>query len=373
MRVESSVRRVVVWLLPLVAGACFRVPQQSASLASLQATDVTASGLQMRVYEAGRHFSSVIEAAADTISARSHDPTVRRNALRWKIAAIPLIEEASLRPDPVVATGDLWAFTRQLSDYFDRGDGRDAFGDLQPLAVAAVDTLERLANGLAVRVIGEQRNAEAQQRLRAWADRHPLRGPDLARESILSSNMEALSITETSLTGTVASLQRNLIGVSNRLGYLNEGMLKRVLWQSELTAGELVPPLLDSGRAAVQRNLSVQGKRLLASVDLERIATFADIARERVAVLDRVSSERAAVVDALHQERVAVLAALHDERVATIASMDSVTQRSIDHAGAVAGRLLLLAVVSVAALAAFIGLVVVVVARSLRGASTRGA
>jgi len=248
MRVDSSLRLAVAWLVPLVASACFKVPQQSASLAALQASDVTAAELQLRVYEAGHRFSSIIEGTADTIGARSHDPTVRRNALRWKLAAIPLIEEASLRPDPVVATGDLWGFTMQLSDYLERGDGRAAFADLQPLAVAAADTLERLADDLAIRVIGVQRNTQAREGLRAWAEHHPLRGPDLARESILSSNMKALSITETSLTGTVASLQRDLVGVSNRLGYLNEGLLKRVLWQSELTAGELVPPLLDRGR-----------------------------------------------------------------------------------------------------------------------------
>ena len=372
MRVESSVRRVAVWLLPLVASACFRVPQQSASMAALEAPDVTAAELQLWVYETGRHFSSIIESTADSIGARSRDPTVRRNALRWKIAAIPLIEEASLRPDPVVATGDLWGFALQLSDYLERGDGRDAFGDQQPLAVAAADTLERLADGLAIRIIDPQRREQSKRALQAWAERHPLHGPELARESVLSSDMKALAITETSLTGTVASLQRNLIGVSNRLGYLNEGMLKRVLWQSELTAGDLVSPLLDRGRAAMLRDLSVGWTQLIASVDSERAATFANIAVERATVLDRVSAERVAIVDAARQERVAVLAALHDERVAALASMDSVTQRSIDHAGAVAGRLLLLTVVSLGALAAFVALLVVLVARSLRGASTRG-
>ena len=71
----------------------------------------------MRIYEAGRRFSSIIEATADTIAARSPDPTIRHNALNWKIAAIPLIEEASLRPDAVVAAVDLWGFSMQLADY----------------------------------------------------------------------------------------------------------------------------------------------------------------------------------------------------------------------------------------------------------------
>jgi hypothetical protein len=37
--------------------ACFKVPQESASLASMEATEVTATELQMRVYEAGRRIN----------------------------------------------------------------------------------------------------------------------------------------------------------------------------------------------------------------------------------------------------------------------------------------------------------------------------
>src|SRR6476661_3431389 len=130
-------------LLPLMVGACLKgVPPQSASLAAIEASEVTAGELQLRVYEAGRESSYIVESAADTIAARSPDSTVRRRALRWKIAATPLIEEASLRPDPVVATVDLWAFSMQLSEYLRQGDGHGAFGTLQSIAIAASDTLQ---------------------------------------------------------------------------------------------------------------------------------------------------------------------------------------------------------------------------------------
>ena len=256
-----------------LASACaLKVPQQSASLTAIEATDVTAGELQMRIYEAGRRFSSIIEATADTIAARSPDPTIRHNALNWKIAAIPLIEEASLRPDPVVAAVDLWGFSMQLADYVERGDGRDAFGDLQPLAIAATDTLERLMRDISTRVSGAGKTAPSGQSLRTWAEQHPLRGSDLRRESILSSDLKALSMTETSLTGTIAGLQRNLIGVNNRLGYVNEGVFKRVLWQSQLATADLVPQLLQSGRTALMHDLSDQQRQLMGELDKQRLA-----------------------------------------------------------------------------------------------------
>jgi hypothetical protein len=57
--------------------ACFKVPQESASLASMEATEVTATELQMRVYEAGRRINYIIESAADTIAFHTSDPNIR--------------------------------------------------------------------------------------------------------------------------------------------------------------------------------------------------------------------------------------------------------------------------------------------------------
>jgi len=374
----------------LLASACLKVPQQSASLAAMDASEVTASELQLRIYEAGRHLSSIVETTADTIAARSANPVVRRNALQWKISATPLIEEASLRPDPVVATADLWGFTIQLSDYVTQGDGREAFGDQQQLAVAATDSLKHVMGDVAGRVVGAggTRLGTAEQRIRDWAALHPLRGGQLARESVLSSDWKALSISETSLTGTVASVQRNLIGVNNRLGYLNEGIFKRVLWQSELVAGDLGQPLLARGRGAIKDAISEgiteaiaeQAKQVLGAVDVQRVATLSSLTAERVAAFDDIATERRAVLEGISQERLATLAALQDEQVrvleaiqeerrAAFSSMDSVTQRSIDHAGRVVGRLLLWIVVATIGLAILVGFGAVWVARSVRSGS----
>ncbi len=323
----------------------------------MEASEVTAGELQLRVYEAGRESSYIVESAADTIAARSTDPAVRRRALRWKIAATPLIEEASLRSDPVVATIDLWAFSVQLSAYLRRGDGRDAFGELQPMALAASDTLQRLAGAVAGRVVGSGDTLSRVGRsIRDWADQHPLRGGELVRPSVLSSDWKALSITETSLTGTVASVQRNLLGINSRLGYLNEGMLKRVQWQAQLAAGDLIPPLLERGRAALMQNLADQGRQISLGVDAQRRAIFSALAGERSAVMDRITDERVAVVDAIRAEREAVLQAVDAERQAAVASIDSIAQLSIDHAGSVLGGLLLRAFLAFTALVAVIAL-----------------
>ncbi|MFL5546747.1 MAG: mechanosensitive ion channel family protein [Gemmatimonadales bacterium] len=349
---------VATALLPLVVSACLKVPPQSASLAAIEASEVTAGELQLRVYEAGRESSSIVESAADAIVAGSTDPAVRSRALRWKIAATPLIEEASLRSDPVVATVDLWALSMQLSEYLRQGDGHNAFGPLQVIAIAASDTLQRLAGAVAGRVVGTSGDtlARVERSIRGWADQHPIRGTELVRQSVLSSNWKTLSLSETSLSGTVASVERNLLGINIRLGYLNEGMLKRVVWQTQLAAGDLLPPLLEQARTAMLQNIVEQGRQLSLGIDAQRSAIFSGLAGERSAVMSRITAERVAVVDAIRTEREAVLQAVDAERRAAVTSIDSIAQRSIDHAGLVLGRLLLRAFLAFTALVAVIAL-----------------
>ena len=236
---------------------------------------------------------------------------------------------------------------------------------------------------ISTRVAGAGKTAPSGQSLRTWAEQHPIRGSDLRRESILSSDLKALSMTETSLTGTVAGLQRNLIGVNNRLGYLNEGVFKRVLWQSQLAAADLVPQLLQSGRTALMHDLSDQQRQLMGEAGqaaardaLDGLGRARDRARPRQrGTWGRARGhppEREAALAALRDERVAVLDGIRAERVGALASMDSIAQHSIDHAGAVVGRLLLWTVLALVVLATFVGLGAVWVARSWRAAGARG-
>jgi hypothetical protein len=192
-----------------------------------------------------------------------------------------------------------------------QGDGREAFGDQQQLAVAATDSLKQVMGDVAGRVVGTDgtRLGTAEQRIRDWAALHPLRGGQLARESVLSSDWKALSISETSLTGTVASVQRNLVGVNNRLGYLNEGIFKRVLWQSQLAAGDLGPPpspvagtpsrTIRQGHHGRHRRTGEAGAP--GEWTFRRVATLRRLTAERVAAFDDITTERKAVLEGINQ------------------------------------------------------------------------
>jgi hypothetical protein len=356
-------RRFCRTLPVLVPGAlslgCLGVPRQSATLEAVKDVEVSSALLQLRAYETGRLAGSIIERAADSIAAVSRDPGVRLRSLQWKIASVPLVQEASLHDEPLVAVVDLWALALQQADYFETGDGRSAFGPFQEIALAAarqvvLETRRTFARSVRTGEIP----AEAVDAVPAWAASHPIRGDEMHRESLLSSDWNALGIEESSLPGTVAGLNQTLVGITQRLGYVNEGLLKRVRWQGELVAGTVL-----QGRRADSLLMGLHRARELVARDLreQQLAAFAALDRQRVATLA-----------ALGDERQAAFAALRAERVATLAAVDSMTQRSIDRLDAVATPVLRWLVVGVGILAAVFAIGVLALVRALYWRSARG-
>jgi hypothetical protein len=339
--------------------------------------EVSSSLLQLRAYETGRLASSIIELAADSIAAVTRDPDTRLRSLQWKLASIPLVQEASLHDEPLVAIVDLWALALQQADYFETGDGRNAFGSSQEIAVAAarqivVETRRTFARSVRTGEIP----AEAIDAVPAWAWSHPIRGREMHRESLLSSDWNALGIEESSLPGTVASLNQTLVGTTQRLGYVNESLLKRVRWQGELVAGTVLQaPRTDSLLTGLQTTAAAIGKALRdAPADLHqaRDAVAHDLRGQQVAAFAALERQRVATLANLRDERLAAFAALRAERVATLAAVDSMAQRSIERLDAVATPMVRWLVAAVGVLVAVLTIGVIALVRALVWRSAKG-
>jgi hypothetical protein len=378
----SDTLRLFCWTLPvLVSGAlslgCLRVPQQSATLETVKDVQVSSALLQLRAYETGRLASSIIERAADSIAAVSRDPGVRLRSLQWKVASVPLVQEASLHDEPLVAVVDLWALALQQSEYFETGDGGNAFGPFQEIALAAARQVVFETRRTFVRSVrsGEV-PPEAVDAVPAWASSHPIRGDEMHRESLLSSDWNALGIEESSLPGTVASLNQTLVGITQRLGYVNEGLLKRVRWQGELMAGTvLLGPRTDSLLSSLQTTSAAIGTTLSdAPADLHRVRELVahDLREQQTAAFAALDRQRVATLAALGDERLAAFAALRAERVATLAAVDSMTQRSIERFDAVATPMLRWLVAAVGVLVTVFAIGVLALVRALYRRSAKG-
>ncbi len=332
----------------LVLGACASVPTQSASMQASPNVTVSASRLQLQVFELGRAVSALIEEAADSIEDSSTDPVVRRTALLWKVSGIPLVQEAALRIDPLVAGVDLVALTMQQLDYFTTGAGRDAFGPQQFIAVAAARESERLAIALAkASVRSGTYRPQFEANVRQWAADHPMHGPTLTRASVLNSEWEALGISTESLQATIANVDRTLVNITYRLSYLNETLAAQARWNAELALGDvLVAPQSESIYSTFTSALGSVGMfadsvPLQQVLDQERLALMADVDRQRVLAFEDVAAQVSILRAALTSEREALMAEVAEERVAIFASADTLAARSIIQSEAVLRRLVL--------------------------------
>lgn len=338
----------------LLIFGCAHVPSQTGAM-KRAGMEVSADALHVEVVELGRRFSGSIEAAADVIIAESQDPQVRYDALLWKAYAIPLVQEAALRSDPVFAEGDLWAFSIQQNDFFASGAGRDAFGTHHEVALAAADKMEHEAlTFMRASAAGDSIKPRTIERMHAWAASHPLQSLRFTRESVAPEFEELLGLSGGGLGATVADMNRTVAGMHDRLGYMNESMMKQVRWNTELMAAEAtkspeISPTLAAADSALE-HLSTLAEITPGLLDSLRVAAITTVREERIAAIEAMSAERIAVMRGVDEERVLVIAAVHEERIATLAAADKIAERSIERAEHAAARLMLLGAAIIAAL-----------------------
>ena len=374
----ACLRSAMTMAIALPSAACFKVPAKSGAMAFAPNVDIGADQLQLQVYEMGRRFSGDIVRASDSIAVQTTDPSVRQRALMWKLDGIPLVQEAALRDDPLIAEVDLAAFADQQEAYFTSGDGRGAFGAQQAIAVNASHAMViHMHEALLRTTKNGQLSDQAVDRMNTWVARHPLVGPDMQRQSILGAEWDPLTASNGNITETVGSMNRTLRGVTLRLGFLNETLADQMRWNAQALMGQALGPhggdsLIASGaitmRAVGDLATDAPGlvarerTALLAGVDRERALTLADVDRQRLETLRAVDGERVALSATLAAEREAVLKGIEAERVATMRSADSLTQRVIGRTESMVTRVLwegaaatLLIVVAVAMATLFVG------------------
>lgn len=351
-------------LVTVAAGACQGLSQRTAYMDLSPSIIASMGEIRVRAVHLGRFFSQEIERAADSIRAVAEEPSIRRNALLWKMYAIPAAQEAVLLPDPALSVIDAWAFAKQMEQYFDRGDGRDAFGPHQQIALDAVRGLDSTALDQAMQVTDSTRNIDrAQIGLATFVEQYPIRGPHFGRTSFAVSSANLLGTDISSAVAAMGDLNQTVGEVANRLAFHNEYLLKQVNWHlqqvledaaydTSLTAAlamateamknasalaEGLPTLVESERATVLDALHRELAILMQSVDVQRVAT-----------LDVVSAELESLFEAIARERVLVLDAVRAEREATIEAAVPLIQDAINHA--VTRAIQLVAVVGVFAL-----------------------
>jgi hypothetical protein len=302
----------------------------------------TKSAAEVRLYldDLAGVFAGTIEQAADRILKESAETDIRRHALLWKINGIPAVYRALFQPDPAVAIIDGWAFSIQMVDYFESGNGKNQFGRWQPVALDASNKLESKVRQIIAGTLPEGGIHPLKEKIQSWASDHPIEGDFIYRDTTAPELARIIGDQAMDTLQTVGSLAVGIEELADQLTtYLNL-LSKQARWQVELVAAEASnPPELQRAlKTAIEITRSLNqlvslAEQSPAMVARERETIFKSLQQEREELLTKIDQQRRATLASLKQERMAIVDALHSERQTIMENIQlerEVTLRSID-------------------------------------------
>jgi hypothetical protein len=315
-------------------------------------SDFRVETLRARMFEYSITFAAEVDLAASSIERQTTDPMVRRNALLWKIRAVPEMRKACFRLEPVSGLVDAWTFARQMDQLFTDGAGSEAFGPFQNDAVAVsrrmVEQLRQIGGSIAESP--EARAAFEQRIIEPWLAEHPLRDLTFVRESPVSRFAEQ-SRDLGGVSQSVGTMEELAINLSQQLRVYLADMPRHVQGEVELVRSDL---LSSPGVVAAQGDLHLTagavdriastGETIKPLIENERTIILEETNRQRALVMDALSLEReraiSAVIGAFAEERTELLRNAEAQRLATLEwasaeRREAIAALSHDLAGAV--------------------------------------
>jgi hypothetical protein len=263
-------------------------------------TDIRVEPLRARMYEYSITFAAEVDLAAAAIERRAGDSIVRRNALLWRVRAIPEMRKACFRLEPVSALIDAWIFARQMDQLFREGAGADAFGAFQPEAVEVsrrlVEQMREIGGSIAV---SPEARAEFEHRvIDPWLAEHPLHDVTFVRESPIARFAEQSRARGDALQ-SVGTMEDLAISLSQQARIYLADLPRQVRGELDLMRSDVLP---------AESMVSMQGDLHVSAAAADRIAATAEtisplVVSERRIVLDEVSRQRALVMAAVSVER----------------------------------------------------------------------
>jgi hypothetical protein len=262
--------------------------------------DVRVEPLRQRMYEYSITFAAEVDLAATAIERRAADSTVRRNALLWRVRAIPEMRKACFRVEPVAALIDAWILARQMDRLFSEGAGAGAFGTFQPEAVEVsrrlVDQMREIGGSIAV---SPETRVEFERRIiDPWVAEHPLRDITFVRESPIARFAEQSRARGDTLQ-SVGTIEDLAVGLSQQARIYVADLPRQLRGELDLMRSDILP---------AEDFASMRGDLHISATAADRIASTAEaisplVLNERRIVLDELNRQRGLVMEALSVER----------------------------------------------------------------------
>ena len=292
--------------------------------------DFRAEALRMRMHEYSITFAAEVDLAATAIEQGAADSTVRRNALLWRVRAIPEMRKACFRLEPVGALIDAWIFARQMDQLFSEGAGAGAFGTFQPEAVEVSRGLVRQMREIGGSIaVSPETTAEFERKfIDPWLAEHPLRDITFVRESPMARFAEQSRAGGDTLE-SVGTIEELAVSLSQQARIYLADLPRQLRGEIDLMRSDMLPA---EGLASMQADLHLTAaavdhiastaEGMPSTVSSERQIILEELSRQRALVMNAVSVERAlavgASIRAIDAERIELLRSFEVQRLATL-------------------------------------------------------
>lgn len=325
-------------LIVLFLMGCGTLSKQSELMEQTGSTKITAMELGNRLNTFNYRFAAHVENAADKIMAGTTDPKIRQNALIWKMNAIPVAQEAIFRDDPMAALIEISTFTIQMELFFSEGEGKDLFGDLQPLALDAVLRIQDELSEIwkKARSTGDLKE-KSQTPLYAWARENPIENLTFTFRSISDTLVATYSNVDFGLQESIGGIAVGVYDIRQRLSYYTAMIPKQARWQAEYLIDEKLQGYDQEIRSATE-NLNRITDVIEMSPDLIhelQATTLSELTKERIAILMALEKERYTVLEEISRQRIESIDRLENLMITLSGQMMAQTTESaqsvIDH------------------------------------------
>jgi len=315
---------------------CVSTAPQKSVLMERETPDIKATAYQLRLHLNlyAQYFSLEIERVADEIIANTDDYEIRKNALIWKIYAIPAGYNAIFLRDPLAANFDIWVLCAQMTDYFQTGIGNNLFGPMQFRAIQVSEQLEAEVVNFAKSVALDTTISKAMDFVYKFAEENPLDNHYFARASTMELFAEIIGVRESGLGQAISDVEQTLGIVNEKLSVYLEFLPKQARWQAEYVLNQM---MIDQNIDQATNDFTLLRRDFdrithllnLAPVYVDSLSriTLLDFNRQRIETLAYLQLEKENVMKEL---RAIILTEIDYERKAALNQIETIATKSLD-------------------------------------------
>ncbi|WP_296705333.1 hypothetical protein [Algoriphagus sp.] len=300
--------------------------------------EISPIGLRLTMDDFFQRFTRTITESSDSIMRLSQDNSIDKEALIWKINSIPVAQSSIFSRDPFLAYIDIAVFTYQMKLYFEKGAGKELFGEFQFIAIGTLDLLWNDLLTIGRELVPDGDISDGTKLVMDFAEENPISSSYFVRKSTIPLLTEIQDLEKVTFKGLAKDMSESLDDLTSHINSYMEILPKQVRWQTEyLLSNVLTNPDLNQrfdSLSSLFDRMVILAESTPEIIDNQRTAAFVDIKGERIAVLEAIRQERSIILDEIRKERSIVLAELNEQityqREASFLELNALTNQSIE-------------------------------------------